>query len=301
MNSQQSLGFMLLAVLSAVLMATIGVFARYTALPAEHITFYRLVIGAACMLVFMLISGKAKQVRHKPSKRTVINGIMLAGFMVFYVQAISYINMANAVMLIYLAPLTTAAFAHFVYKERLNSANCVLIIFALIGFGLMLPSSLNSQNQQQALGYLYATLAMLSYSGFMLINRKPSQSTPYQSTLVQLSVGAVCLLPFVLQVPIMPSAVQWSWLVAIGILPGFLAILFAVKALRALPAISFGTLAYFEPVAVVIFAWSLFGESLNVIQLTGASMIILAGITQGIVMQKLQQNKLIKSEQNTPV
>ncbi|MEZ9199174.1 DMT family transporter [Shewanella sp. 10N.286.54.B9] len=294
MNSQQSLGFMLLAVLSAVLMATIGVFARYAALPAEHITFYRLVIGAACMLVFMLMSGKAKQVIHKPSKRTVINGVMLAGFMVFYVQAISYINMANAVMLIYLAPLTTAAFAHFVFKERLNNVNCALIILALIGFGLILPSSLNSQNQQQTLGYLYATLAMLSYSGFMLINRKPSQSTPYQSTLVQLSVGAVCLLPFILQAPIMPSSEQWVWLVAIGILPGFLAILFAVKALRALPAISFGTLAYFEPVAVVIFAWSIFNETLDGIQLIGALMIILAGVAQGVVMQKQRPNKGIE-------
>lgn len=294
MNSQQSLGFMFLAVLSAVLMATIGVFARYAALPAEQITFYRLVIGAACMLVFMLMSGKAKQVIHKPSKRTVINGVMLAGFMVFYVQAINYINMANAVMLIYLAPLTTAAFAHFVYKERLNNVNCALIILALIGFGLMLPSSLNSQNQQQTLGYLYATLAMLSYSGFMLINRKPSQSTPYQSTLVQLSVGAVCLLPFILQAPIMPSSEQWVWLVAIGILPGFLAILFAVKALRALPAISFGTLAYFEPVAVVIFAWSLFNETLDGIQLIGALMIILAGVAQGVVMQKQRPNKGIE-------
>ena len=291
MNSQQSLGFMFLAVLSAVLMATIGVFARYAALPAEHITFYRLVIGAACMLVFMLMSGKAKQVSHRPSKRTVINGVMLAGFMVFYVQAISYINMANAVMLIYLAPLTTAAFAHFVYKERLNHTNCALIVLALIGFGLMIPASISSQNQQQALGYLYATLAMLSYSGFMLINRRPSLSTPYQSTLVQLSVGAVCLLPFILQVPIMPSSEQWVWLVAIGILPGFLAILFAVKALRALPAISFGTLAYFEPVAVVLFAWSLFNETLDGIQLIGALMIILAGVAQGVVMQKQRPNK----------
>lgn len=296
MSSQHSLAFMLLAVMSAVLMATIGVFARYAALPAEHITFYRLVIGAACMLAFMLLSGKAVQVKHKPSKRTIINGVMLAGFMVFYVQAISYISMANAVMLIYLAPLTSAAFAHFVYKERLTQINCALIVLALLGFGLMLPNNLDSDNQQQTLGYLYATLAMLSYSGFMLINRKPSQSTPYQSTLIQLSVGAICLLPFVLQSPIIPSLNQWGWLIAIGVLPGFLAILFAVKALRVLPAISFGTLAYFEPVAVVIFAWFLFDETLVSIQLIGALMIIFAGITQGVVMREQQSNKSIKME-----
>lgn len=260
---------MLLAMLSAVLMATIGIFARYTQLPAEHITFYRLLIGAACMLAFMLMSGKGWQISHRPSKRTAINGMMLSGFMVFYVQAINYISMANAVMLIYLAPLTSAIFAHLVYKETLSRVNGGLILLALVGFILMLPTHHSTMSSQQSFGYLYAFLAMLSYSGFMLINRKPSHSTPYQSTLIQLSVGAICLLPFVIITPIMPSMAQVGWLIAIGVLPGFLAILFAVKALRVLPAISFGTLAYLEPVAVVIFAWFLFDEQLTAIQLLG--------------------------------
>lgn len=287
---------MLLAMLSAILMATIGVFARYTQLPAEHITFYRLVIGAGCMFTFMLMSGKAWQIRHTPSKRTVINGMMLSGFMLFYVQAISYISMANAVMILYLAPLTSAIFAHFFYKETLSRANFGLILLALIGFALMLPTGSDTLSQQQELGYIYAILAMLSYSSFMLINRKPSYSTPYQSALVQLTVGAICLLPFVVISPIFPSAIQFGWLVAIGVLPGFLAILFAVKALRVLPAVSFGTLAYLEPVAVVIFAWLLFDEQLSAIQLLGAVLIILAGIAQGIFMRAPRPIKEVIAE-----
>nr|WP_283102828.1 DMT family transporter [Shewanella abyssi] len=282
--------------LSAVLMATIGVFARYTQLPAEHITFYRLVIGAGCMLAFMFFTGKSGQINHRPTKRTIINGVMLASFMVFYVQAINYISMANAVMLLYLAPIMTAIFAHIVYNEKLTKVNCGFIVLALLGFVLMLPTDSDTLSQQQGMGYLYATLAMLSYSGFMLINRKPSQSTPYQSTLVQLTVGATCLLPFVVITPIMPSAAQMGWLIAIGVLPGFVAILFAVKALRVLPTVSFGTLAYLEPVAVVIFAWLLFAEQLSAMQLSGALLIIISGIAQGFVIRAPRPIKVSVTE-----
>ncbi|QQX82552.1 DMT family transporter [Shewanella sp. KX20019] len=287
---------MLLAMLSAILMATIGIFARYTQLPAEHITFYRLVIGASCMLAFMIFTGKSDQINHRPTKRTIINGVMLSSFMVFYVQAINYISMANAVMLLYLAPIMTAIFAHIVYSEKLTKVNCGFIVLALLGFLLMLPTDSDTLSQHQGMGYLYAIMAMLSYSGFMLINRKPSQSTPYQSTLVQLTVGATCLLPFVVITPIMPSAAQMGWLIAIGVLPGFVAILFAVKALRVLPAVSFGTLAYLEPVAVVIFAWLLFAEQLSAIQLSGALLIIISGIAQGFVIRARQPIKASVTE-----
>ncbi|MCU8020161.1 EamA family transporter [Shewanella sp. SM103] len=57
------------ALLAAIFMGTIGVLARFAALPAEHITFYRLLLGALFLLAYMLLTGKGHQIRHKPSKR----------------------------------------------------------------------------------------------------------------------------------------------------------------------------------------------------------------------------------------
>jgi drug/metabolite transporter (DMT)-like permease len=298
-NQQQhnSLVFVLFAILSAIFMATIGVFSRYTGLPAEQVTFYRLLLGALCLVVYMMVSGKKAQIRHKPSKRTVINGMMLAGFMLFYVQAINYTSMANAVMLIYLAPLLSAVIAHFAFAERLGVSSLLLIIIALFGFAMMMEFSLvSSGDENEMLGLFYGVLSAFTYSGFMLINRKPSDSTPYQSSLVQLSVGALCILPLVLSDPLLPTLTQSYWLLVIGIVPGFLAVLCAVKALRHLPAVTFGTLAYVEPVAVVVFAWWLFGETLNLLQLSGCGLIIVASIGQGFLGSKQRLKDVIVAE-----
>ncbi|QYJ92267.1 DMT family transporter [Shewanella spartinae] len=279
--SHSSSQAVMMALGSAILMGTIGALARTANLEASIITFYRLLIGAACLIAYMLATGKARQILHRPGKRHLFNGAMLAGFMVFYVQSIGYINMANAVMLIYLAPLVSAIGAHFLFHERLTRQDLLAIGIALIGVVAILPSleSLTGSTAELK-GYGFALLALLSYSGFMLINRRPASASPYQSTLIQLSFGALCLLPFALHQAVLPSLTQWFWLALIGVFPGFLAILFAVKALRVLPAATFGTLAYIEPVTVVILGWSLFAEHLTPIQLMGCGLIICAGLIQ---------------------
>lgn len=289
---------LIFALLAATLMGTIGVLARFAALPAEHITFYRLLLGALFLMAYMLLTGKGQQIRHKPSKRTLINGAMLAGFMAFYIEAIQYTQMATVIMIIYLAPVVSSVFAHFVFNERLNRFSMASVVLALAGFILMLPiTSSQSLYDYEILGYFYALLSLLTYSGFILINRKPSAASPYQSTLVQLSIGALCLLPLVLTTPLLPSLNQFAWLLAIGFFPGFLAILFAVKALSQLPSVTYGTLSYVEPVVVVTLAWWLFNEALTAQQLCGVGLIILAGITQGW----LSQRKALKSAEDPSV
>ncbi|WP_198782915.1 DMT family transporter [Shewanella putrefaciens] len=286
---------LIFALLAATLMGTIGVFARFAALPAEHITFYRLLFGALFLTAYMVFNGKRQEIHHRPSKRTLINGAMLAGFMAFYIEAIQYTQMATVIMIIYLAPVVSSVFAHFVFNERLNRFSMASVVLALAGFILMLPmTSSQSLYDSEILGYFYALLSLLTYSGFILINRKPSAASPYQSTLVQLSVGALCLLPLVLTTPLLPSLNQFAWLLAIGFFPGFLAILFAVKALSQLPSVTYGTLSYVEPVVVVALAWWLFNEALTAQQLCGVGLIILAGITQGW----LSQRKALKSTED---
>ena len=293
--------YIVMALLSAVLMGTIGVFAKFTALPAEQITFYRLVFASLFLMAYMIMSGKGRQIWHKPSKRQFLNGAMLAGFMGFYIEAINYTSMANVIMVIYLAPLLSAVIAHFAFGEKLTIWNLAAIALALFGFTLMIPMD-NAGirlSSQELIGLGYALLTLLCYSGFMLINRKPSRSSPYQSTLVQLSVGALCLLPLIaLQVAnaelTLPNKQQMLWLLAIGFLPGFLAILFAVKALQYLPAVTFGTLAYLEPVAEVASAWWVFNETLSPVQLSGVGLIISAGIAQSWLSQR-------KTTPQTPV
>lgn len=268
------------AILSALSMGTVGVFAKMTGLGAEVITFFRLGLGALFMLLLLLLTGRTHQLRCRVGWPVLVNGVLLAGFIIFYVQAMQYTTMANAIMLVYLAPPLAALYAHFFLAERINLVGACCIGLALCGFALMMELRLDPVAGSRHLqGIGLGLLSTLCYAGFILINRTISPDIPIAArTLYQLLVGALVMLPLCLwRCPHLPLHL-WPWLMGVGLIPGFLGILCAVVALSRLPAATFGTLAYFEPIAVVIFGWALFAEALSSMQLAGCLLIILSGI-----------------------
>lgn len=287
-DSRSRLPYLAMAVASAVLMGTIGVISKYAQLSAETITFYRLFLGGLMMLCYLLLIRRVTLLWQWPGWPVLINGALLAGFIVCYVQAMNYTSMANAIMMVYLAPVAASLVAHFLLGETLNRPAFLLILLALFGFAMMMEFKLDfSSGSADALGIGYAALSLCAYAGFILINRTIAPHVHvYSRSAYQLLIGALCMLPFMLYQGESLSSTQWGWAFAAGLLPGFLAILFAVVALRELPAATFGTLAYMEPIAVVTFGWVLFGQSLSVLQMSGCLLIMLSGGVQAWLMQR---------------
>jgi drug/metabolite transporter (DMT)-like permease len=278
----------LAAVFSAVFMGTIGAISIYADVSAETVTFYRLFIGAVLMGCFLLLTGQKDKVFTWPGIKVLVTGAFLAGFVVFYVMAMNYTSMANAVMLVYLAPVTAATVAHFFMGERLSGTSTALIGVALFGFAMMMEFNVNlSGRKEEAVGLFYALCAMLCYAAFILTNRLIHERVHVLTRGgFQMLAGALCMLPFMLQQGDSIDAEQWGWLIAAGVVPGFLAIMFAVVALKALPAATFGTLAYLEPITVVALGWVLFDQSLNTLQLSGSALIIVSGVAQAVLSQR---------------
>lgn len=277
-----SVVFLWAAALSAVFMGTIGAISLYAGAGAETVTFYRLFIGALLMAAYLFASGQRSKVLMWPGGKVLVTGAFLAGFVMFYILAIEYTSMANAVMVMYLAPVTASVVAHFFLGERLTTASIGLIGFALLGFAMMMEFNFSlSGRAEEAIGLVYAGCAMLCYSAFMLTNRLIDDRIHVLSRSgFQMLAGAMCMLPLMLIKGESIAMAQWGWLIAAGLVPGFLAIMLAVVALRELPAATFGTLAYLEPITVVAIAWVLFDQSLNTLQLSGCLLIILSGIAQ---------------------
>lgn len=275
----------LFAVFSAILMGTIGVFSKMTGLGPETITFYRLLFGAAFMLIYLSLTKQLSLLTTWPSWPVLINGGFLSGFIIFYVAAMNYTTMANAIMLVYLAPVAASIFAHFFLREKLTAASILLIGMALFGFAMMMEFHIDLESgSNNAIGIGFGLLALVAYGGFILVNRIiPTQIHVFNRTFYQLLIGALCMLPFIITGSTQIETSHWVWLIGAGLFPGFLAILFAVIALSKLPAAIFGTLAYFEPIAVVIFGWTIFNESLNTLQLSGCAVIMLSGIFQAVL------------------
>lgn len=278
----------LAAVLAAVFMGTIGAISVYAGVSAETVTFYRLFLGAVLMGGFLLVTGQKDKIITWPGMKVLVTGAFLAGFVVFYIVAMNYTSMANAVMLLYLAPVTASIIAHFFMGERLSGSSTLLIGVAMFGFAMMMEFNFNlSGRKEEAVGLFFALCAMLCYAAFILTNRLISERVHVLTRSgFQMLAGALCMLPFMLQQNEQITGVQWGWLIAAGVVPGFLAIMLAVVALRALPAATYGTLAYLEPITVVVLGWVLFNQSLTTLQMSGSALIIVSGVIQAVLSQR---------------
>lgn len=272
------------AVLAALFMGTMGLFSRKTGLDAELITCFRLFFGASFIGLVLLVRNRLKLLFYRPGVPLLASGAALSGFIIFYVQAMYLTTMANAIMVLYLAPLAASIIAHFFFNERLTLISTVLIGLALFGFAMMMEFHIDfSSGSNHMLGLGYAVLGMFCYATFILINRCSDASRhPLTRTFYQLMTGALCMLPFCIGSTMPTTSSNWLWVIGAGFFPGFLGIYLAVYALEKLPTAVFGTLAYSEPIFVVLIGWMVFGEAQSLLQLSGCGLIILSGIIQGI-------------------
>jgi drug/metabolite transporter (DMT)-like permease len=271
--------YALLALISAMAMASSGIIARYSALAAAELTFYRLAVGGICLLLFVGLTGRFSLLKGKPDWRMATNGVLLASFMLCFLTAIEYISLANAIMLVYLAPPLSAFIAHWLLQEKLDLPDSSLIVLSFLGFAMLQQFKFDLVlDAAQLPGLIFGLLSLFTYSGFLLLNRRalPAHSQ-LQRTFYQLIIGACCVLPFLTGISL-PRADDLIWIALAGIFPGFIAIYCAIIALQHLPTRVYATLAYLEPVTVIIAGWWLFNESLSILQLGGVLLIILTGL-----------------------
>src|SRR3989338_8424589 len=274
-----------MAALAAAMMGTIGVIARYSEVDPASLTFYRLGLGAVILALYLALTGQLRLLAGKPAVLVLVNGVLLASFILCFLSAIQTISLTLAILLVYLAPALSAILPHFLFAERLTSRTFLLIILAFFGFAMLQEFKIDSRVEQQQ-GLWYALLSLITYTTFILLNKKVPDTVPlYHKSFYQLLVGSLCVLPLMLHQP-WPAAEQWLWLVAAGLFPGFLALIFALQAIQHLPTWVFGTLAYLEPVVVIIAALLLFAEPMSLLQWLGALLILACGVAQAWLSPK---------------
>lgn len=273
-----------MAALAAAMMGTIGVIARYSQIDPASLTFYRLGLGAVILALYLTLTGQLRLLAGKPPVLVLFNGVLLASFILCFLSAIQTISLTLAILLVYLAPALSAIIAHFLFAEHLTSRTLVLIVLAFFGFAMLQEFQLDSRIEQQQ-GLWYALTSLATYTAFILLNKKVPHTVPlYHKSFYQLLVGSLCVLPFMLNQP-WPDSNQWVWLFVAGLFPGFLALIFALQAIQHLPTRVFGTLAYLEPVVVIIAAWWLFAEPMSSVQWLGALLILASGVAQAWLSQ----------------
>lgn len=264
-------GVMLIAS-AALCWSTAGVVVRGVDAGPWEVTFWRSLFMTLALLPLLLMRRHdlLEDIRQA-GWAMVISGCLLAATFVFFILAISYTTVANALFVMACAPLLTAVIGRVFFGEPVHAYTWIAMAAAGCGVSLMVWDSL------QAGGLIGATLAFLVAFCFSInanIVRHKRQVSMLPGIFLAGLFSSIAAAPFAF--PGSTSGFDLPLLAFLGIVQlGFGLVLFTAGT-RTVPAAQAVVIGLLEMVLGPLWVWLAFAESPGVLGLTGGLIVLFA-------------------------
>ncbi len=283
---------------SMVIFGTIGIFVNYIGLPSGFIAFVRGGIGAACLILFALISGSpiSKTEIKNNFWLLVISGAAIGFNWIFLFESYKYAGISIGTVCYYMAPVFVIIASPFVLRERFTLKKLFSIILAL--GGLVFVSGIIGGELPEgeiAVGIVFGLLAALLYASVILMNKKIKDISANNKTIVQLASAALVVLPYSLvfenvdDVSFTPLSV--SLLVCVGVVHTGIAYLLYFGSLSGVTATTAAIFSYIDPALAIVLSAVILSQPMDNFAKIGAVLILLGALLSEIDIKHKRKDR----------
>ncbi|MBU3110256.1 DMT family transporter [Clostridium lacusfryxellense] len=267
---------------SMFIFGSIGIFVKNINLPSIEIAFLRALIGS----LFLLCAGF--MMKHKLSIKLIkenililtLSGVALGLNWILLFQAYKYTTVSNSTLSYYFAPIFVIMLAPVILKEKLTLIKILCVIVAMSG--LFLIVSVGGDNitdsSNHLLGITYGLCAAVLYASIILMNKFIKDLSGFESTLIQLAIATLVLLPIIIyrgNIHVSKiSSVAWIFILIVGVLHTGISYLMYFSSIQELKGQSIAILSYIDPISAVILASIFLGETITLIKIIGGVLIL---------------------------
>ncbi|MFG6116194.1 DMT family transporter [Halobacillus sp. MO56] len=268
-------------------------------LPPFTIAFFRLVIAFFVILPVGLRGAwqyRNSYLQHKkPFLIITLTGITF--FNTFIYGALQFTTSTNVSVFETVIPVATVIMSAFVLKERLASIQWTGIVLSLIGalWVVMDGKILQLAAMEWNIGDAIMIGAILTWAVYSIMVKQYMHLFPtYGTLLVMTGISVVVLLPIVatewiiVGVPSLNLS-NMSGLLYLGVFPSFIALSMYNRAVELTSASKASVFLNFLPVVTMIGAYFWLGESITVMQISGA-LAVIAGVILTTQFGRREQN-----------
>jgi len=262
--------------LAMVISGSIGAFVLLSGLPVTEVVFWRCLIGAIALFVFIRISRKP----FSPLTRVtlllaILGGVALVVNWLLLFAAYERISIGLSTVVYNTQPFMLVMMG-MVLGERVSLVKWGWLLLAFGGVIVLLSSELSkTQDGEWLTGIGLALGAAFFYALTAIIARKLQSIAPQHIAFIQVVTGVVMLFPLA-QLPTFSGDFPWSILLTLGIVHTGIMYQLLYSALQKLPTPVTGSLSFIYPVVALIVDNLVFGHSLNLTQLAGGALILFA-------------------------
>jgi len=268
-------------ILSMCIFGTVGIFRKYIPLSSGVVALSRAVIGTIFLLLVTLARKRTFSLGaiRKNLPMLLFSGAALGFNWILLFESYNHTTVATATLCYYLAPILVIIVSALFFKEKLTTVKSICTAIALAG--MVLVSGIlegSSEADSDMTGILFGLGAAMLYACVMLLNRRIQAMDAFDKTVVQLSVSALVLIPYVLlsedlsTITFAPETL--ALLAAVGIIHTGIAYCLYFGAIGNLPSQTAALLSYLDPVLAILLSVTLLHEPMSIGAAVGAILIL---------------------------
>jgi drug/metabolite transporter (DMT)-like permease len=266
------------SVAAAVAWGFAGVLAALTSAPGVVLTFYRMAIGAALLLVVVRLAGR--RVTAAVLRASIPGGLLLAADMALFFSAVKLTSVAVATVIGALQPALVLLVAGPFLGERITRAKVAWTAVAIGGVAVIVVGG-GAPGHDALAGDLLAIGSLVAWSGYFVASkwaRDHRGVDALEYTAGVTVVGAVVMLPTVYVVGDTLGQVHagdWLWIVLLAVIPGTAHVLMN-WAHRHLDVSVSSVVVSTNPIVAAVAAYFILGQTLVGLQIAGGMVGIVA-------------------------
>lgn len=262
--------------IGALMFGLSGIFGKLILAGPLVIVFGRALFGSLSLAaVFASHLRQQQRPSLKQAAMLIGSGLLLCAHWLTFFLAVKVGNVAVATLGFASFPAFTVLLEGLLFGERIRRGEYGVVALVCIGLVMVTPNLDFSDGA--TLGLLWGVLSGLLFALLSLANRVSVRGVdPIQAALWQNLTIIACLLPLAfVELPTV-RAMDWLWLVLLGVLCTGVAHSLFVASLRLIKARTAAVIFALEPVYGIAFATMLFGEEPSLRMLAGGALIIFA-------------------------
>jgi drug/metabolite transporter (DMT)-like permease len=233
------------------------------------LTFYRLWLGAALLLVVAYASGR--KLTWATMRGSWLGGVLLTGDMAMFFSAVKFTSIVDATVIGAFQPVLVLITARRLFGERMGRWDVLWILLAMTGVTVaVLGPGVTSHHQ--LIGDILAVGSLLCWSAYWLVAKHARQMHDAMEYTAGVTItAAVTITPIVLlsgQSLGRVEAGDWLWIFLLATVPGG-AHLVMNWAHRYVEASVSSAISCLSPLVAAVAAMVILGQPLTVVQVCG--------------------------------
>lgn len=267
------------------LFGCLGPLVRAIGLPSEVTACLRAWISALALIGYVLVSGRRydRDEFKKAFVPMMFCGIFLAIDWLGLFASYNYTTIATSTICYYVSPVLVFFLSPVILGEKFTLKHLACAILAFAGMALIsgiVENGLPSASDLK--GIAFALLGAAGYAGVVLMNKKFPTGDSILRTTIQLAVAAVLTTPYILMKNDVSSLsfTPKSFLLLLVLGIGLTALTYIVyfHLILKIPGRSVSIFSYADPTVAVLISVIFLGESISVLGIVGAVLVIASAI-----------------------